>query len=76
MFKEFQNLKDVPSHYLKEVEHFFATYKELEGVQTETLGWFPADEAIREVKESVERFKQHNAKAQGSPSLGVTERSG
>lgn len=63
LFKEFQDLGDVPSHYLKEVEHFFATYKELEGVQTETLGWFPAEEAIKEVKESVERYRQHNAEA-------------
>jgi len=60
LFSEFQQLDDVPSHYLKEVEHFFDTYKELEGVKTETLGWFSADDAIREVEESVKRYQQQH----------------
>lgn len=57
LFNEYQDLDDVPSHFLKEVEHFFATYKELEGVKTKTLGWRPASEAIAEVKASVERYR-------------------
>src|SRR3954469_18349008 len=32
LFGEFHNLRDVPSHFLKEVEHFFSTYKQLEMV--------------------------------------------
>lgn len=41
---------DVPPHFLREVEHFFQIYKELEGKQGETLGWLardPAEDAIR-----------------------------
>src|SRR5947209_10775882 len=36
LFAEYQKLDDVPHHFLREVEHFFATYKQLEGVATET----------------------------------------
>jgi inorganic pyrophosphatase len=56
LFAEYQNLRDAPSHFLREVEHFFATYKQLEGVTIETMGWATAQDAIAEVKASVERF--------------------
>jgi inorganic pyrophosphatase len=29
----------VPQHFLREIEHFFAVYKDLEGKRTEVLGW-------------------------------------
>lgn len=32
-FKEFRDLTDVPEHFMKEVEHFFLTYKQLEGAE-------------------------------------------
>jgi inorganic pyrophosphatase len=56
LFAEYQNLRDAPSHFLREVEHFFATYKQLEGITIETMGWATAQDAIAEVKGSVERF--------------------
>jgi inorganic pyrophosphatase len=56
LFAEYQNLRDAPSHFLREVEHFFATYKQLEGVTIETMGWATAQDAIAEVKASIERF--------------------
>jgi len=46
----------VPSHFLREVEHFFATYKQLEGLQVETEGWVGSEEALAEVHASMERF--------------------
>jgi inorganic pyrophosphatase len=57
LFAEVLQLGDVPHHYLREVEHFFGTYKQLEGAHVETMGWGPAEEAIAEVKGSVERYK-------------------
>lgn len=57
LFDELRDLADVPSHYLREVEHFFATYKQLEGVVVETRGWGPAEEAITEVKASLARYE-------------------
>ena len=61
LFAECQGLDDVPPHFLREVEHFFLTYKQLEGIRTETDGWASAQEAIDEVALSVER---HRAKQQ------------
>lgn len=57
LFGQISKLEDVPSHFLREVEHFFATYKQLEGISTESLGWSSAEEATAEVRESVERFR-------------------
>jgi len=69
LFGEFHELNNVPSHYLREVEHFFSTYKQLEGVTIHTQGWAPAAVAIAEVQSSLERFHQHrNEHADSHPS--------
>jgi inorganic pyrophosphatase len=56
LFAEFRDLDNVPKHFLREVEHFFATYKQLEGVHIETEGWAPAEAAWHEVRASVDRY--------------------
>ena len=56
LFGHIRDVGDVPHHFLREVEHFFATYKQLEGVEIETHGWAPAADAIAEVRASVDRF--------------------
>jgi len=38
-------LDDIPQHMLKEIEHFFQVYKDLEGVHTRTRGFEGAAEA-------------------------------
>ena len=58
LFAEYQNLEDVPNHFLREVEHFFTTYKQLEGVHIEPEGWQSAESATAEVKASVVRYRQ------------------
>ena len=63
LFEEYRNLRDAPSHFLREVEHFFGTYKQLEGVTIETMGWATAQDAIAEVKASVERYQSQKKKA-------------
>lgn len=40
------SLDDVPSHLLRELEHFFTVYKDLEEKKTATIGWRPAQEAF------------------------------
>jgi inorganic pyrophosphatase len=65
LFAELRDLGDVSKHYLREVEHFFATYKHLEGVTTEVHGWAPAKAAMAEVEASVDQYAQriaHQAK--------------
>lgn len=56
LFADFRDLEDVPKHFLREVEHFFATYKQLEGVTTTTQGWAGAAAAGAEVHASVDRY--------------------
>ncbi len=58
LFAEYRNLRDIASHFLREVEHFFATYKQLEGVQIETMGWATAEEAVTEVNSSIKRYAE------------------
>ncbi|MBN1368896.1 MAG: inorganic diphosphatase [Dehalococcoidaceae bacterium] len=50
-------LDDVPPHMLKEIEHFFTVYKELEAKKTGIYGWDSKKTAIRVVEESLSRFK-------------------
>jgi inorganic pyrophosphatase len=58
LFAAMKVLDDVPSHFLREVEHFFATYKQLEGVTIEPLGWASREEGVNEVRASLDRFRQ------------------
>jgi len=61
LFAEYQDLEDVPKNFLREVEHFFATYKQLEGHHVEPQGWCSSKTATDEVKSSVERFRASRA---------------
>ena len=57
LFGHVKKLEDVPPHFLREVEHFFGTYKQLEGAHTESLGWTGAEDSTLEVRASVDRFR-------------------
>jgi inorganic pyrophosphatase len=61
LFNEMTRLGDVPVHFLREVEHFFLTYKELEGATVKSEGWADAEEAASEVHASVDRYMQNLA---------------
>lgn len=54
---EYHELDDVPPHTLREIDHFFAVYKELEGKETVTNGWRGREEAIAAVQDSVRRYR-------------------
>ncbi len=45
-FDGVHDLKDVPAHVLREIEHFFRTYKDLEGKLTVMHGWKGTEEAL------------------------------
>src|SRR5258708_3999274 len=57
LFAELTSLEDVPAHFLREVEHFFATYKQLEGVSVVPQGWGSAGDGITEARACVDRFR-------------------
>lgn len=58
LYGDIRTLADVPHHFLREVEHFFSTYKVLEGVTIEPLGWASHEDGAAEVRASIERFRQ------------------
>ena len=55
---EYFDIADIPQHYLKEVEHFFHIYKDLEGKRVQILGWEKSDVAMRMIEQSMERYEQ------------------
>lgn len=48
-FDEITDLPSIPSHLLREVENFFATYKLLENKPTATMGWQGRDRALEAI---------------------------
>jgi inorganic pyrophosphatase len=58
LFGDYRELQHVSPHFLREVEHFFGTYKQLEGAHVKTQGWAGTVEALAEVKASVERYSR------------------
>jgi inorganic pyrophosphatase len=56
LFAEYQDIEDVPSHFLKEVEHFFLTYKQLEGAEILSDGWANAQAAYVAINDALGRF--------------------
>jgi inorganic pyrophosphatase len=51
-------LSDVPSHFLREVEHFFEVYKNLEGTATESRGFGDKADAHRLIREGLARYEK------------------
>jgi inorganic pyrophosphatase len=54
--EELTDLGDVPAHHLKEIEHFFQVYKDLEGTRTETRGFEGAAAAKQAVVRAIELY--------------------
>jgi inorganic pyrophosphatase len=53
-----EDLSDVPPHLLKEIEHFFAVYKDLEEKKTGVEGWEDREAAIKIIKDAQERYRR------------------
>jgi inorganic pyrophosphatase len=54
--EEYRELEDVPRHLLVEIEHFFHTYKDLEGKRVEMRGWEDRPGAYRTILDSIVRY--------------------
>jgi len=64
-FEKIQNIKDIEEwnpHLLKEVAHFFATYKGLEGKKVEVQGWDDAAAAKEEIQKAAAVYAKENHK--------------
>ena len=55
-YKDVWNYSEIYPHMLKEITHFFAIYKDLEGKRVEIKGWRDASMARSKVAESQQRF--------------------
>lgn len=55
---EVKDLSDVNKHTLKEIEHFFLTYKKLQNKSVEVNGFEGADKAKEAIVRSIELYKQ------------------
>ena len=55
-YNDIFDIADIPRHQLREIEHFFLTYKDLEGKRMENLGWGQSVEAMRITTESIARY--------------------
>lgn len=51
-------LDDVPPHLLREIEHFFSVYKELEKKKTAVEGWASKEMALQVIAEAMRRYKE------------------
>lgn len=60
-FASIQNYTDVQPHILREVEHFFSIYKDLEGKRTKVLGWKDRQIAHEVIQRSHARFSPEGA---------------
>jgi inorganic pyrophosphatase len=56
-FKDIQDLSDLAKHFPREVEHFFMTYKELEGAQVKNEGWTGQEEARQTILNSMQLYR-------------------
>ncbi len=60
-YKDTYEITDIPKHFLKEAEHFFETYKELEGKYVKTFGWEGSQAARQAIAKSAKAFDlQHD----------------
>lgn len=56
LWNNVKSLKDVPPHLLKEIEHFFSIYKDLERKEVFVDGWKDKKEAIKVIKTAQQRY--------------------
>jgi inorganic pyrophosphatase len=57
-YHDYFDIADLSQHYLREVEHFFHIYKDLEGRRVEIVGWEKSEMAARVISESIARYHE------------------
>ncbi len=58
LFGEYDDLEDVPRHFLEEAAHFFKVYKDLEMVEVEAKGWDDREAAYEEIEAAMNRYEE------------------
>ena len=58
VFNSFKDIKNVPDHLLKEIQHFFVVYKQLEGKETVVNKVRGRTIAMKIIEESINAYKE------------------
>jgi len=56
VWNQLNDLEDLNPHLIKEIEHFFKVYKDLEKKRVDVGGWGNAEEAIEIYNQCVARY--------------------
>ncbi len=62
IYSKRMDIADLNPHRLKEIEHFFQVYKDLEEKKVDTGGWGNAEEAIKIYHQCVKRYDDSDHK--------------
>lgn len=65
VWNKLQDLSDMNPHLLKEIEHFFQVYKDLEQKKVDVEGWGDVNEAHAIIDECITRFASMENKPAG-----------
>lgn len=60
LWNHIESIEQVPPHLLKEIPHFFETYKHLENKHVKIIGWEGLDTALQVLEEAKSRCKEQN----------------
>jgi inorganic pyrophosphatase len=55
-YSQYGNLEDVPPHRLREIEHFFTIYKELEEKEVTVRGWQAKSPTLQLIRRTIESY--------------------
>jgi inorganic pyrophosphatase len=72
-YKDVWNFSEIYPHMLREITHFFAIYKDLEGKRVEIKGWRDASFARTKVLEAQQSFIEDKANPKPKPVPHKTE---
>jgi inorganic pyrophosphatase len=57
IFDGYNDIADIPPHFLREVAHFFEVYKDLEGARTKPIGWASAEAARERIQHAIDLYR-------------------
>lgn len=60
IWNRLNDLSDVNGHLIKEIEHFFQVYKDLEQKKVDVEGWGDLQEARTIIQDCIQRYKDSN----------------
>ncbi len=58
IYRDYESIDQLPEHLPKEISNFFEIYKLLENKKTEVKGWLGREEALKEIRRSMNLYDQ------------------